>query len=82
MDQRPDIVDGAVDLVTRLARPGLPFIVFVEDLHRATGLVEELITRLVRANAAILIVTSAWPGELDSRGDLAALLGITGLPAR
>ena len=73
VDQRPDIVDAAVALVTRLARPGLPFIVFIEDLHRATGLIEELITRLVRANAAILIVTSTWPGELDKPGDLAAL---------
>jgi tetratricopeptide (TPR) repeat protein len=73
LDKPPDILDGTVALVARLARPGLPFVLFVEDLHRATPLVEELIERLVRSNAAILIVTSTWPGEIEARERLAAL---------
>ncbi len=73
VDRPTDIIDGTVALITRLARPGLPFVAFVEDLHRATPLVDELIERLVRSNAAILIVTSTWPGELERRDRLAAL---------
>jgi hypothetical protein len=73
LDKPPDILDGTVALVTRLARAGLPFVLFVEDLHRATPLLEELIERLVRSNAAILIVTSTWPGEIEARERLTAL---------
>ncbi|MCF1184419.1 tetratricopeptide repeat protein [Marichromatium gracile] len=74
MDQPTDIIDGSVDLITRLAHPELPFVIFVEDLHRATPLVEELLARLVRSNAAILIITSTWPGELERLTQLNALL--------
>jgi len=72
-DPRPDPIDETVGMLTRLARPGLPAVVFVEDLHRATPLVEELIERLVRSNAALLVVTSTWPGELERRERLMAL---------
>ncbi|MBO8087460.1 MAG: ATP-binding protein [Marichromatium sp.] len=74
MDQPTDIIDGSVNLITRFAHPELPFVIFVEDLHRATPLVEELLARLVRSNAAILIITSTWPGELDRLTPLNALL--------
>jgi len=72
-DPRPDPVDETFAMLTRLARPGLPVVVFVEDLHRATPLVEELIERLVRSNAALLVITSTWPGELERRERLMAL---------
>ncbi|AUB80182.1 hypothetical protein [Candidatus Thiodictyon syntrophicum] len=72
-DPRPDPVDEPLAMLTRFARPGLPVVVFVEDLHRATPLVEELIERLVRSNAALLVVTSTWPGELERRDRLMAL---------
>ncbi|WP_165913468.1 tetratricopeptide repeat protein [Marichromatium gracile] len=74
MDQPTDIIDGSVNLITRLAHPELPFVIFVEDLHRATPLVEELLARLVRSNAAILIITSTWPGELERLTQLNTLL--------
>lgn len=65
-DSHPDPVDETVAMLTRLARPGLPVVVFVEDLHLAPhdpDLIDELIERLIRANAALLIITSTWPGE-------------------
>ncbi len=72
-DPHPDPVDETLAMLARLARPGLPVIVFVEDLHRATPLVEELIERLVRSNAALLVATSTWPGELERRARVVAL---------
>jgi hypothetical protein len=72
-DPRPDPVDETLAMLTRLARPGLPVVVFVEDLHRATPLIEELIERLVRSNAALLVITSTWPGELEHHDRLMTL---------
>ncbi len=75
-NQPPDLLDDTVAMLTRLARPGLPVIVFVEDLHVAwrgrraedgPSLIEELIERLLRSNASLLILTTTWPGELDQR---------------
>ena len=81
-NQPPDLLDDTVAMLTRLARPGLPVIVFVEDLHVAwrgrraedgPSLIEELIERLLRSNASLLILTTAWPGELDQRERLMAI---------
>jgi len=81
-DKPPDLLDDTVTMLTRLARPGLPVIVFVEDLHVAwrgrraedgPSLIEELLERLVRSNASLLILTTVWPGELDQRERLMAV---------
>ncbi|MCC6495032.1 MAG: tetratricopeptide repeat protein [Propionibacteriaceae bacterium] len=69
-----DIVDETSALLVRLARPGLPVVVFVEDFHAADGLLAELLGRLVAAEAAILIVTTAWPGHVAEQAGLAAAL--------
>lgn len=48
-------------------------IVFIEDLHWAPPLIAELLERLVRANAALLVISSTWPGELECHPRLLAL---------
>ncbi|WP_177419504.1 hypothetical protein [endosymbiont of Lamellibrachia barhami] len=65
---RDDLLEDIVATVAKMARPGLPTVVFVEDFHKATPLMEELVERLVRTNAALLIITTSWPGELDFGG--------------
>ena len=73
-DGQPDnLLEDTLAMVTRIARPGLPVVVFVEDFHKATPLVEGLMEGLVRARAAVLIITTAWPGELEQRKRLKAL---------
>lgn len=69
-----DIVDEACDLLTRLGRPGLPVVVFVEDLHAADDVLAELLERLVVSDAAVLIVTTAWPGHVAARPRVLAAL--------
>nr|WP_281496659.1 tetratricopeptide repeat protein [Ornithinimicrobium sp. F0845] len=69
-----DIVDEACDLLTRLGRPGLPVVLFVEDLHAADDVLAELLERLVVSAAAVLIVTTAWPGHVAGRPRVLAAL--------
>jgi len=57
-------------------------VVFVEDFHKATPLVEKLIEGLVRARAAFLIITTAWPGELEQRKQLKTLFSEEMLQSR
>lgn len=65
----------AAETLIRTARPGLPVIVFVEDLHRDTGLVAALIGQLLASDAPVMILTTTWPGEVESSSDLSQLLG-------
>ena len=73
-DEKIDIVEEAAATLKRLARPGLPVIVFIEDLHRDNGLVSRLLDNLLRANAPVLILTTTWPGELEQSEQLFPLL--------
>ncbi|RLJ19538.1 hypothetical protein DJ030_09455 [bacterium endosymbiont of Escarpia laminata] len=61
---RDDLLEDIVVTVAKMARPRLSTVVFVEDFHKATTLMEELVERLVRTNAALLIITTSWPSEL------------------
>lgn len=58
--------------LSRIAVPELPVVVFVEDLHRADSTLVETLARLLMASsAAVLVITSCWPGHLASNSDLA-----------
>jgi tetratricopeptide (TPR) repeat protein len=65
-DEKFDIVDETVILLTKLARPGLPVVIFVEDAHLADPLLGELLSRLVVSNSSTLIITTAWPGHAQN----------------
>lgn len=62
---RDDIADELVAILSRLARPGLPAVIFIEDLHDADTLLVDVITRLLSTSSAILIISTGWPGHLD-----------------
>jgi tetratricopeptide (TPR) repeat protein len=70
----PTLVDDTVSIISKLATPGLPTILFVEDLHKATKILETLIDRLVRLDASVIVITSTWPGEVEQRHILNATL--------
>ena len=64
----PDLVDELAVTIPRLAIPELPIVIFIEDIHLADSSLVDLLARLVQApRAAILVVTSTWPGEIDDR---------------
>ncbi|MBQ0902081.1 tetratricopeptide repeat protein [Micromonospora sp. U21] len=63
-----DVVDDTASTLVRLARPGFPTVIAVEDLHLADPILIELLGRLLRSDAPILLLTSTWPGMLDADG--------------
>lgn len=67
------LVEDTVSLLSRIATPFLPVLIFVEDLHRASEPVLQLLENLLRYNAPILIVSSTWPGEFRKLERLVAL---------
>ena len=67
---RSDIADELVAMLTRLARPGLPAVIFIEDLHDADPLLLDVLTRLVSASSAILVISTGWPGHLEELDSL------------
>lgn len=62
------LVDETVNLFSRLAHIELPIIICVEDIHKATTPVLELLAKLLARNAPILILTTTWPGEFERIG--------------
>ena len=69
-----NLVDETVHLFSRLAHKDLPIIVCIEDIHKATCPVLEMIAKLVVRNAPILILTTTWPGEFEKIIELNELL--------
>ena len=69
-----NIIDETVNLFARLTHKDLPIIICVEDIHKATSPVLELLVKLVARNAPILILTTTWPGEFEKTTQLNALL--------
>jgi len=59
------LVNDAPVMISRLGRPGLPVVVFVEDFQAADPVLVELLTKLMRSSAAVLIITSGWPGHVS-----------------
>ena len=71
-----NLVDETIHLFSRLAHKDLPIIICVEDIHKATSPVLELIAKLVARNAPILILTTTWPGEFEKITELNDLLSV------
>ena len=65
-----DLVGETISVLKRLAIPGLPLVIFVEDFHFSTPLLREFMTSLIRSNAACLFITTSWPGELNNIKDI------------
>ncbi len=62
--------DSVVEMLARLARPGLPLVLFVEDLHDTDAVLLDVLSRIVAGNASVLVITTGWPGHLEESDDL------------
>lgn len=62
----PDIVTRTVETLCSIARPSLPLVVFVDDLHNVDQLLIAVLTGLLASSKPILLVTAGWPGVLDA----------------
>ncbi|WP_299449927.1 tetratricopeptide repeat protein [uncultured Serinicoccus sp.] len=70
--QHDDIGDQVVSMLTRLARPELPAVLVVEDLHDADPLLVDVLGRLVASDRAVLVISTGWPGHLTESPEVAA----------
>jgi tetratricopeptide (TPR) repeat protein len=61
---RGDVVEETALQIGRLARHGLPVVVFVEDLHYADPGLLDLLFQLMTASGSVMVITTSWPGEL------------------
>ncbi|GAB3819576.1 hypothetical protein GCM10028820_23770 [Tessaracoccus terricola] len=73
-----ELGDSLVALLTRLSRPGLPTVLFVEDLHDADPLLLEVIGNLLSSNSSVLVLSTGWPGHLDEDAQLRELMAAAG----
>lgn len=63
-----DLVSDTAAMIGRLAVPGLPVIVAVEDLHDADAGLADLLATLVTGPASVLVITTSWPGRTTDNG--------------
>ena len=70
----PDIVVDVVDLLRRISGAGFPVVVLVEDVHGADRLLLELLGELLRCEAPIMAITTAWPDLVERNSALAGLM--------
>jgi len=69
-----EIAADCAEQLLRIAVPGLPVIVFVEDLQHADPTLVDMLRRLVVARSgAVMIITTAWPGHLEGGETLSPL---------
>jgi len=74
---RPSEIDEVESFVSRIA-PLVPVVIFVEDVHDADELLLELLERLIRRDAPVLILSTGWPGFVDANPGLARAMRIAG----
>lgn len=71
-----DLVEETLEKLVKLSRPGLPLVIFIEDFHCAEtdSALTELLSQLLEARAAVLLITSALPGHFTDGPTLGRLL--------
>lgn len=78
LDVLPDhsnVINDATEIVNLLGRAGLPVVVVVEDLHWADEPLVRLLDQLLSStDAALLLLTTAWPGHTEDEYAEAALI--------
>ena len=62
----PNIVDDLATLLGAFGKNGLPMVIFVEDIHEATSSLSELLEVVVTRAGAVLVVSTGWPGFIES----------------
>ncbi|WP_382303667.1 tetratricopeptide repeat protein [Herbiconiux sp. UC225_62] len=74
---RPSEVDEVESFLAKIA-PLIPVVLFVEDVHDADDLLLELLQRLIRRDAPVMILTTGWPGVIDANPGVARAMGRAG----
>lgn len=77
-----DIVSVIVELLGRLATPNFPVIIAVEDIHKASPPVLNLLQGLLDHNAPIIILSTTWPDMFEGIEGMEAVLENTWLSKR
>ena len=72
-DDELDAVGITVDLLAQVSKPGLPIVVFVDDLHRASDAVIEFMSKILSRNGPIMIVSATWPDIVGNNPSLSHL---------
>lgn len=71
-----DAIEVTVDFLVQVSKPGLPIVIFLDDLHRADNTLVDLVSKILSRNSPIMIVTTTWPDIIDSRQDLSRLTSL------
>jgi hypothetical protein len=74
-DDESDLVTEAFALLSGLATPKLPVVILVEDAHLADESLSQLLGKLMDSSAAVLIITTAYPGELEDNSWIKTAMG-------
>ncbi|GLK17338.1 hypothetical protein GCM10017602_18200 [Herbiconiux flava] len=74
---RPSEVDEVESFLTKIA-PLVPVVLVVEDVHDADELLLDLLERLIRRDAPVMILTTGWPGFVDADPGLVRVMQSAG----
>ena len=68
-------IDAAIKAIVNLSTGGMiPVVMYIEDLHNASESLIQVIHGIMgRSDLAVLVVTTTWPGEIDTNTLIAPL---------
>ena len=72
IESKTDIVEDTTALLQSLTDTGFPLVILVEDLHYADGILIEALDMFMSSLTHVLLITTAWPEEIDAHADLSA----------
>ena len=76
IDSETDIAEDTTALLQSITDTGFPLVILVEDLHHADNLLIEAIDKFMSSLTHVLIITTAWPEEIDRRPKLSACVAL------
>jgi hypothetical protein len=74
---QPSEVDEVESFLAKIA-PLVPVVLLVEDVHDADDLLLDLLERLIRRDAPVMILTTGWPGVIDANPGLVLAMARAG----
>lgn len=72
------LIAEVVDGICELGQSKFPVVLFVEDVHFADDALLAALDALLRRGSHLLVVSTAWPGEIDRITELSKLAGDLG----
>lgn len=68
------LAQDAADSLVDLAQPGLPVVIFVEDLHEGSLDLANTLADVLQRSRSTLIITTSLPGQLDTNPQMTPLV--------